>query len=74
MENRRKWLRQVTAATTGAAALPASLSKADSNSAVIIDPAHLFEISPRLYMQVMEPLGATDSSVEAAWDYGADDW
>ena len=25
-------------------------------------------------MQFMEPLGATDSSVEAAWDYDADDW
>ncbi|WP_210327167.1 hypothetical protein [Methylocystis sp. H4A] len=25
-------------------------------------------------MQFMEPLGATDSSVEACWDYDADDW
>ena len=74
MENRREWLRQVTTATTGAATLPASLSRADPNSAVIIDPTPLFEISPHLYMQFMEPLGATDSSVEAAWDYGIDDW
>jgi alpha-L-arabinofuranosidase len=27
-----------------------------------------------LYMQFMEPLGATDSSVEAAWDHLRDDW
>ena len=25
-------------------------------------------------MQFMEPLGVTDSSVEAAWDYNRDDW
>lgn len=32
------------------------------------------EISPYLYMQFMEPLGACDSSVDAAWDYIKDDW
>jgi alpha-L-arabinofuranosidase len=41
---------------------------------VVIDPKPLFEISPYLYMQFMEPLGTTDGSVEAAWDYEADDW
>ncbi|QOY86810.1 alpha-L-arabinofuranosidase [Paludibaculum fermentans] len=41
---------------------------------LVIDPAPLFDISPWLYMQFMEPLGATDSSVEAAWDYDKDDW
>jgi alpha-N-arabinofuranosidase len=45
-----------------------------SGSAVVIDPKPLFEISPHLYMQFMEPLGVTDSSVEAAWDYEKDDW
>src|ERR1043166_86354 len=47
---------------------------ARSGGAVVIDPAPLFEISPHLYMQFMEPLGVTDSSVEAAWDYNRDDW
>ena len=47
---------------------------ARSGSAVVIDPKPLFDISPYLYMQFMEPLGVTDSSVEAAWDYGRDDW
>src|SRR4051794_16819819 len=45
-----------------------------SASAVVVDPKPRFEISPHLYMQFMEPLGATDSSVEAAWDYNRDDW
>ncbi|MBL0160390.1 MAG: alpha-L-arabinofuranosidase [Bryobacterales bacterium] len=41
---------------------------------VTVDPTPLFDISPWLYMQFMEPLGATDSTVEAAWDYDRDDW
>lgn len=45
-----------------------------SGGAVVVDPNPLFEISPHLYMQFMEPLGTTDSSVEAAWDYERDDW
>src|ERR1051325_2928035 len=45
-----------------------------SGGAIVVDPRPLFEISPHLYMQFMEPLGVTDSSVEAAWDYGRDDW
>jgi alpha-L-arabinofuranosidase len=43
-------------------------------ASVIIDPRPLFDISPYLYMQFMEPLGTTDGSVEAAWDYDTDDW
>ena len=38
-------------------------------NAIRIDPTPLFELSPYLYMQFMEPLGATDGSVEAAWDH-----
>jgi alpha-L-arabinofuranosidase len=41
---------------------------------IVIDPAPRFALSPFLYMQFMEPLGATDSSVEAAWDHLRDDW
>ena len=47
---------------------------ASSGGQVVIDPKPLFDISPHLYMQFMEPLGVTDSSVEAAWDYNHDDW
>lgn len=45
-----------------------------SGGALVIDPAPAFKISPHLNMQFMEPLGVTNSSVEAAWDYNRDDW
>jgi alpha-L-arabinofuranosidase len=41
---------------------------------VRIDPTPLYQISPYLHMQFMEPLGVTDSAVEAAWDYDTNDW
>src|SRR5262245_47111729 len=43
-------------------------------STILVDPKPLFELSPYLYMQFMEPLGATDGSVEAAWDHARDQW
>jgi len=46
----------------------------ESPNALVIDPAPGFALSPYLYMQFMEPLGATDGSVEAAWDHVADQW
>ncbi len=56
-------------------ALPVMAAAApDLSGALVVDPAPLFDISPGLYMQFMEPLGATDSTVEAAWDYDRDDW
>src|SRR3954451_15390222 len=67
--HRRNFLKQ----TTLAAMAQASLRAAGPNT-IAIDPKPLFDISPYLYMQFMEPLGATDSSVEACWDYDADDW
>src|SRR5437762_9872071 len=54
---------------------PASLdAQRQDGSAIALDPAPLFELSPYLFMQFMEPLGATDGSVEAAWDHLRDDW
>jgi alpha-L-arabinofuranosidase len=47
---------------------------ARSSRSIVIDPQPLFEFSPSFYMQFMEPLGTTDGSVEAAWDYEVDDW
>src|SRR5215831_1395357 len=58
---------------TGVAVVAMQMQAQDA-SAVVIDPQPLFEISPLLYMQFMEPLGTTDSSVEAAWNYETDDW
>jgi alpha-L-arabinofuranosidase len=65
---RRDLLRAATLAAVPAAAA------AQSPSALAIDPQPKFDISPWLYMQFMEPLGVTDSSVEASWDYDRDDW
>lgn len=39
-----------------------------------LDATPRFEVSPYLYMQFMEPLGTTDSSVEAAWDFIENRW
>src|SRR5690242_21264095 len=66
--NRREFL--------GAAAAAAAQThgQAQEANAIVVEPQPLFEISPLLYMQFMEPLGTTDSSVEASWDYDADDW
>jgi hypothetical protein len=59
----------------GSAAFPAAEALASQNpAAVVVDPRPLFDISPYLYMQFMEPLGVQDGSVEAAWDYAAGDW
>src|SRR5438128_1992019 len=55
------------------AALAAAAQAADAET-IVIDPKPLFDISPYLYMQFMEPLGTTDSSVEASWNYDIDDW
>ncbi len=66
---RRDFLKQAGIAAVGQAAL-----RAADAATIVVDPEPLFEISPWLYMQFMEPLGVTDSSVEAAWDYDRDDW
>jgi alpha-L-arabinofuranosidase len=69
MMPRREFLKQAGAA----AAAQSALHAADTNT-IVVDPRPQFDISPWLYMQFMEPLGVTDSSVEAAWDYDRDDW
>ena len=62
---RRDFLALAAATTPLAAAAP---------NAIAIDPTPQFDISPYLYMQFMEPLGISDSSVEASWNYDQDDW
>ena len=54
--------------------LARSQSDRTADAMVSIDPTPKFELSPYLYMQFMEPLGVTDSSVDAAWDFGTDRW
>jgi alpha-L-arabinofuranosidase len=66
---RRDVLRGLGVAAAGQVAL-----RAQNTDAVVIDPKPQFDISPQLYMQFMEPLGATDGSAEASWDYETDNW
>src|SRR5690242_7325950 len=79
---RREFLKGCTglAATAVAANQIRSLAAAQAveasapGASIVIDPKPLFDISPGLYMQFMEPLGVSDPSVEAAWNYDQDDW
>ena len=41
---------------------------------LIVDPTPTHPLSPHLYMQFMEPLGSTDGSVEAGWDFQRETW
>src|SRR5688500_19961325 len=73
--HRRTFIKRAAGlAATAAAVKLAAAENATSAQTISIDPAPTFELSPYLYMQFMEPLGATDGSVEAAWDHLGDRW
>ena len=76
--NRRNFLKGVGLGSAAVAfsgkQLLASQYNTKENAVISIDPKPRFKLSPYLYMQFMEPLGTTDSSVDAAWDFGADRW
>src|SRR6478672_2903342 len=69
MTPRRDFLKQA-----GMAAAAQTALRAAPANAIVVDPHPLFDISPWLYMQFMEPLGVADASVEASWDYDRDEW
>ena len=69
---RRQFLKTI-GATAAALSIPSAYA-GDMPNAIIVDPEPRFELSPYLYMQFMEPLGTTDGSVAAAWDFGQDRW
>lgn len=73
MSNRRQFIKDCTFALAGSALAPPQ-DRAVNATKIVVHPDPKFEISPYLYMQFMEPLGVTDSSVAAAWDYDADTW
>jgi len=75
-QNRRKFLRSCALIPAAAAMACNSRSAARAGQAgsLVVDPRPLFDISPNLYMQFMEPLGVTDSSVDACWDWAGEDW
>src|SRR6185295_12964253 len=73
--SRRSFLKDASMAAAGlAAGRTLGLPRQDRRPTIVVDPVPLFELSPYLYMQFMEPLGATDGSVEAAWDHASDRW
>lgn len=41
---------------------------------LIVDPQPRFDLSPYMFMQFMEPLGLSDGSVEAGWNFLEDSW
>jgi alpha-L-arabinofuranosidase len=52
----------------------ATSASAPNSRHLRIETTPKYELSPYLFMQFMEPLGVTDSSVEAAWDHRRGDW
>ena len=73
VSDRRQFLKNCTLALASSA-WPAVPARPATSSKIVVHSAPQFEISPYLYMQFMEPLGVTDSSVSAAWDYDSDAW
>jgi alpha-L-arabinofuranosidase len=82
ISDRREFLKRGMLLAAGAAELSSIQNKClaqakaadEADAALVINPTPLFDISPYLYMQFMEPLGVTDSSVEACWSYDGDNW
>jgi alpha-N-arabinofuranosidase len=76
--NRRDFLASLGAGAAAAACSGQLLQGAEEKpplpGSITINPQPKFELSPYLYMQFMEPLGVTDGSVDAAWDFGTGAW
>lgn len=71
----RRDLLRTAGLAAGLSAIPAAAAAQGENAPVLtVQPELLWELSPFLYMQFMEPLGATDSSVEASWDHMQARW
>jgi hypothetical protein len=58
----------------GRRAVAATVRSRGSADLLSVDPHPRYPLSPDLYMQFMEPLGTTDGSVAAAWDFRRDCW
>ena len=76
--NRREFLQTLGAGTAATAILSGPVLQAveqpPARDLLTVDPKPTFDLSPYLYMQFMEPLGVTDASVDAAWDFVANRW
>ena len=73
--SRRDALRTAGLAAAGLITAPSlSFAADDTTPSLAIAPEPLFELSPWLYMQFMEPLGTTDGSVAASWNHLQNKW
>ena len=72
MSSRRDFLKAMSLGT--AAVMASKAQAAPGTQPLRIDTSPLYDLSPYLYMQFMEPLGTTDASVAAAWDFAHDRW
>lgn len=71
--NRRTFLK-TAAAGTALGSMNLFAAAADTTPILSVHPEPTFDLSPYLFMQFMEPLGTTDGSVSAAWDYQRNAW
>jgi alpha-L-arabinofuranosidase len=72
---RRDFMKTISLGAATVAVSPSSSRAAEGREGELtVDPEPRFELSPYLYMQFMEPLGTTDGSVSAGWDYMEDRW
>jgi len=72
VSSRREFIKAVG---LGAATLAVNpVYAAEKSPLLAVNPEPRFDLSPFLYMQFMEPLGTTDGSVAAAWDFKKDCW
>ena len=73
---RRSFLAQIGTAASVSLSGPlwAQAQQPPEPDVLSVDSSPQHDLSPYLYMQFMEPLGTTDGSVAAAWDFGHDCW
>lgn len=70
-----KWSGAAVASSWGAGALYADAVQPSGSAPLLgVDPTPRHELSPWLYTHFMEPLGATDGSIDASWDHLKDRW
>ncbi|MBX3426585.1 MAG: hypothetical protein KF688_12970 [Pirellulales bacterium] len=71
---RRQAIATVIVGSSALTVATAGEGKSPADEVIVVDPTPRFDLSPYLFMQFMEPLGVTDSSVEASWDHSRDQW
>jgi alpha-L-arabinofuranosidase len=76
---RRKFMKTAgvgvsTATLIGTNRVIAQAAAVPAEKLLRVNPEPRYELSPNLYMQFMEPLGVTDGSVSAAWNYKENRW